>query len=69
MPPVLGFRRRWNLAKPSDRWRTDCGQAMGHDTGWKVNIDVDTIIVRVEDKWLPRLVWELIVTRHFKLPP
>ena len=51
MPAVLGFRRRCSLAKPSNRWRTDGRQAMGHSTGWKVNINVDKIIVRVEDKY------------------
>ena len=50
VPPALVFRCRCNLAKPSNRWRTYGRQAMGHDTGWKVYIDVDKIIVRVEDK-------------------
>jgi hypothetical protein len=29
---------------------------MGHDTGWKVNIDVDDSVVRIGDgdKYLPR---------------
>ena len=51
VPAVLGFRRSCNLAKPSNRWRTDGGQAMGHDSGWKVYIDEGTTIVRVEDRW------------------
>ena len=80
MPPVLGFRLRCSSAKPSNKWRADGRQAMGHSTGWKVNINVDkdrlvgidgasAFVAACSDSDLKALAHSAHRHRHAHIPP